>query len=389
MPLLANRLEHFQESVIREMTRKAIENDAINLSQGMPDFNPPQELIKAIQNAKDIEEHQYSITYGREDLRGKIANKLAAYNRISYNPEYEITVTCGASEAISSAILATMNPGDEMIVFEPWYENYVPIAYLAGAKPVFVPLNKTDFSLNQEELKSRLTEKSKIIMINTPHNPTGKVFSKEDLSLIADICQDNNLIAVTDEIYEYILYDNIKHISLASLKDMYERTITISGFSKTFSITGWRLGYAAAEKQLMSGIRKVHDYLTICAPSPLQYSVLKSFDLAEDYYESLRQRYQTNRDFITKELDMMGFRTYKPSGAYYVFSDISEFGKVDTEFANFLVKDNGVATVPGTSFYEHDKQKNDGKNYVRFSYSQQLTTIKEAMSRINNRLEKI
>ncbi|MHA1552664.1 MAG: pyridoxal phosphate-dependent aminotransferase, partial [Candidatus Heimdallarchaeaceae archaeon] len=268
MTLLAERLNHFQESVIREMTRKAIEHNAINLSQGMPDFNPPDELIRGIGKAIEKQEHQYSVTYGREDLREQIAGKLSSYNKIQYDPEHEITVTCGASEAISSAILAIMNPGEEILVLEPWYENYVPITHLAGGKPVYVPLDEQEFSIDEERVKESLSSKIKAIVINSPHNPTGKVFSKKELEFIADICQEHNLIAITDEIYEYIIYDNVKHISLASIKDMYERTITISGFSKTFSITGWRLGYAAAEKELMSGVRKVHDYLTVCAPSP-------------------------------------------------------------------------------------------------------------------------
>ncbi len=386
MTLLAKRLDYFQESVIREMTRKAFEHNAINLSQGMPDFNPPNELIKGIGKAIDRQEHQYSVTYGRDDLREKIAGKLSSYNKIHYDPEHEITVTCGASEAISSAILATMNPGEEILVLEPWYENYVPITHLAGGKPVYVPLDEQEFSIDEEKIKEGLSSKTKVIVINSPHNPTGKVFSKKELEFIADICQEHNLIAITDEIYEYILYDDVKHISLASIKDMYERTITISGFSKTFSITGWRLGYAIAEKELMSGVRKVHDYLTVCAPSLLQYSVLESFKLKEEYFSKLKERYKQNRDFLTKELSKLGFQTYIPSGAYYVFADISAFGKTDTEFADFLVKNEGVATVPGTSFYEQNKAENAGKRHVRFSFSQKFETIREAIERIKARI---
>ena len=389
MTLLAKRLDHFQESVIREMTRKAIEQNAINLSQGMPDFNPPEELINGIEKAIALQEHQYSVTYGREDLREKIAEKLSIYNKINYNPEHEITVTCGASEAISSAIMATMNPGEEILIPEPWYENYVPITHLAGGKPVYVPLDEQNFDIDEEKVKESLSSKTKVIVINSPHNPTGKVFSKKELDFIADICQEHNLIAITDEIYEYILYDNVKHISLGSIKDMHERTITISGFSKTFSITGWRLGYAAAEKELMSGVRKVHDYLTVCAPSPLQYSVLESFNLKEEYFNELKERYKRNRDFLTKELSKLGFQTYIPSGAYYVFADISSFDKTDTEFADFLVKNEGVATVPGTSFYEQNKTKNAGKRHIRFSFSQKFETIKEAIERIKIRIENI
>lgn len=387
MTLLARRLDHFQESVIREMTRKAIEHNAINLSQGMPDFNPPEELIKGIEKAIEIQEHQYSVTYGREDLREKIAEKLSSFNKIKYDPEHEITVTCGASEAISSAIMATMNPGEEILIFEPWYENYVPITHLAGGKPVYVPLDEQNFNVDEEKVKESLSSKTKVIVINSPHNPTGKVFSNKELNFIADICQEHNLIAITDEIYEYILYDGVKHISLGSIKDMYERTITISGFSKTFSVTGWRLGYAAAEKELMSGVRKVHDYLTVCAPSLLQYAALETFNLKKEYFNKLKARYRINRDFLTKELNNLGFQTYIPTGAYYVFTDISAFGKTDTEFADFLVKNEGVATVPGTSFYEQNKTENAGKRHVRFSFSQKLETIKEAVERIKIRIE--
>jgi len=389
MTLLAERLDYFQESVIRDMTRKAIKYNSINLSQGMPDFNPPEELIKGIKKAIERQEHQYSVTYGREDLREKIAEKLSSYNKIHYVPEHEITVTCGASEAISSAIMATMNPGEENLILEPWYENYVPITYLAGGKPVYVPLEEQEFDIDEEKVKESLSSKTKVIVINSPHNPTGKVFSKKELEFIADICQEHNLIAITDEIYEYILYGDAKHISLASIKDMYERTITISGFSKTFSITGWRLGYAVAEKELISGVTKVHDYLTVCAPSPLQYSVLESFNLKEEYFNELKERYKRNRDFLTKELSKLGFQIYIPSGAYYVFADISAFGKTDTEFADFLVKNEGVATVPGTSFYEQNKAENAGKRHVRFSFSQKLETIKDAIERIKTRIEKI
>jgi len=380
-------LENFQESVIREMTRKAIENDAINLSQGMPDFSPPLELIEAIKDGLNEKEHQYSVTYGRTDLREKISEKLEDYNKLVVDPYDEITITCGASEAIASSILAITNPGDEILILEPWYENYVPITYIAQGKPVFVSLSKEEYSIDEEVLKSNINKKTKAIIINSPHNPTGKVFSAEDFKIISDLCIDHNIFVITDEIYEYIIFDGLKHLSIGSFDSMKERTITISGFSKTFSVTGWRIGYVAANKELMNGIRKVHDYLTVCAPSLLQYAILKAFDINPLYYNELINRYQKNRDFFLNQLLNLGMKVFIPRGAYYMFTDISLFGMNDIDFANYLVRDEGVATVPGSSFYMNNGfGNNPGSNYVRFSFSQKLETLQNAADRIKKRL---
>ncbi len=387
MSQLADRLSLFQESVIREMTRKAIENDAINLSQGMPDYIPHEQLVEGIRESIKENEHQYTVTYGRGDLREKIAEKYVSFNNILYNFEDEITVTCGASEAIASSILAVLNPDDEIMILSPWYENYVPITYLAGGKPIFVDLNDEDFSLDEETIKKAVTPNTKAVIINTPHNPSGKVFSKNELKTLADICTDNNILAITDEIYEHIIYDNLEHVSPASIDNMFERTITISGFSKTYSITGWRIGYALAEKKLMEGVRKVHDYLTICAPSLLQYAALKTFDFLPDYFQKLKERYQTNRDFIVSKLRSFGFRIVEPKGAYYLLADVSSFDMNDKDFADFLVKDKGVATVPGSSFYEKANRDAKGTNYIRFSFSHKLETLQEAMLRIEKRIK--
>jgi len=384
---ISRSLEHFQESVIREMTRKAIENDAINLSQGMPDFSPPLELIEGIREGLDKEEHQYSVTYGRTDLREKISEKLQNYNKLVVDPYNELTITCGASEAIASSLLAITNPGDEILILEPWYENYVPITYLAQSKPVFVSLSKENYSIDEEVLKSNITKKTKAIMINSPHNPTGKVFSPEDFKIISDLCIDHDILVITDEIYEHIIFDGLKHLSIGSFDSMKERTITISGFSKTFSVTGWRIGYVAANQELMNGIRKVHDYLTVCAPSLLQYAILKAFDLSSIYYNELINRYQKNRDFFYDRLLNLGMKVFNPQGAYYMFADISQFGMNDIEFADYLVKDEGVATVPGSSFYTNNRfGNNPGSNYVRFSFSQKLETLQNAAERIKKRL---
>jgi len=390
MTHLASKLEHFQESVIREMTRKALQHNAINLSQGMPDYYPPKSLLTKLKESINEDIHQYSVTYGRYDLRREVAKKLKNYNKIKLDPEQEITITCGASEAISSSILAITNPKDEILILEPWYENYVPVTYLAGGKPKFVKLDDNNFSLNEENLLSSINEKTKAIIINTPHNPTGKVFSLDELKFISDICVDHDLIAITDEIYEYILFDRKKHISIASISDMYDRTITVSGFSKTFTITGWRIGYVGADYDLMTGIRKVHDYLTICAPTPLQSAVLQSFELQEEYYSMLRWRYQENRDFFIGELAKLGLKPVMPFGAYYVLVDISDFKMSDRIFANFLVEDKGVATVPGTSFYQKGvKGINEGEKYVRFSFSHKMETLEEAIGRITKKIEKL
>ena len=268
MEFMSKRLNHFQESVIREMTRKAIENDAINLSQGMPDFSPPVELIEGIKEGTNKDVHQYTVTYGRVDLREKIAEKLHEYNKINVDPYQELTITCGASEAIAASLFAITNPGDEIIIFEPWYENYVPITYLAQGKPVFVSLSDETYQLDEEMLKFNISAKTKVIMLNSPHNPTGKVFSSKDLKTISDLCIDHNILVITDEIYEYIIYDDLKHQSIGSFDSMHEKTITISGFSKTFSVTGWRVGYVSAAKELMEEYAK---FMIISPSQPLLY----------------------------------------------------------------------------------------------------------------------
>jgi aminotransferase len=251
MEFMSKRLNHFQESVIREMTRKAIENDAINLSQGMPDFSPPVELIEGVKEGIHKDVHQYTVTYGRVDLRENIAEKLHIYNKIKVDPYQELTITCGASEAIAASLFAITNPGDEIIIFEPWYENYVPITYLAQGKPVFVSLSDETYQLNEEMLKFNISTKTKAIMLNSPHNPTGKVFSPKELKTISDLCIDHDILVITDEIYEHIIYDDLIHQSIGSFDSMRDKTITISGFSKTFSVTGWRVGYVSATKELM------------------------------------------------------------------------------------------------------------------------------------------
>ncbi|MFP3871559.1 MAG: pyridoxal phosphate-dependent aminotransferase [Candidatus Aenigmatarchaeota archaeon] len=369
------RVEGLSESVIREMTRKAKRHDAINLSQGYPDFPTHKKVLDAAKEAIDSGYNQYSITWGREELRKNIGKKLADFNELDYDPKFEITITCGSSEAIMATMLGLIEPGDEVLIFQPFYENYVPAISMASGKPVFSTISR-DQEFDREDVKGKVGKDTKAILVNTPHNPTGKVFTQSDLRFLRDLCVDHDVYAFTDEMYERMIYDG-KHISLASLDDMWERTVTIGGFSKVYSITGWRVGYAAAPKQLMKPIRKVHDYTTVCAPTPFQYGAIQALDLPENYYEEMLRYYRRARDFVYAALEKTKMEPSNPQGAYYMLADISEYGMDDKEFSDHLVKEKGVAVVPGSSFYEEG-----GKNLVRFCFSQDMDLLKEAMERI-------
>lgn len=373
--IVSERTKFFSESVIREMTRLSREYNAVNLAQGFPDF-PAPEFIKdsAIQAIKkDI--NQYSYPWGSTKLRKALSERYLKKYNFSFDPEKEITICCGSTEAMISSLMAILDPGDEVIIFEPFYENYVPGTILAGAKPVYVKLYEPDWSFKKEELERAFSEKTKAIIVNNPHNPTGKVFSKEELEVIAGLCIKHDCIAITDEIYEYIIYDGKEHILLASLDEMRERTITISGLSKTFSITGWRIGYAIASEEISSSIRKVHDFLTVCAPAPLQEACATGLNLYEEYFKELRMDYERKRDILMKYLEEAGFKVFKPSGAYYIMTDISNFGFTnDWEFMKFLIKEVGVSGVPGSSFYHDDS----GNQKVRFCFCKKDETLHEA-----------
>ena len=376
--MLARRTGHFVESVIRDMTRLSLKHNAINLAQGFPDFPAPLLLKQAAANAIMENFNQYSITWGAKDLRDEISRKEQEYNHIEADPETEITVTCGSTEAMMASMLALINEGDEVVVFEPFYENYGPDAAVSGAVPRFVPLND-DNSINEDALYSAFNRKTRVIILNTPNNPCGKVFTKGELKMIADLCVDNDVIAVTDEIYEYILYDNKKHISIGSLDDMKERTITISGFSKTYSVTGWRIGYALAEKNLTSAIRKVHDFLTVGAPAPLQHACVTALRFPESYYRELASMYDGKRRFLHRALIKSGFKCKMPEGAYYILADIPEgAGMDDMAFAKYMVSEVGVAAVPGSSFYKSE----EGKHKLRFTFSKKDETLQEAAKRL-------
>ncbi len=376
--MLSRRVDHFVESVIRDMTRLSIKHNAINLAQGFPDFSAPEELKRAAASAIMEDYNQYSITWGAKDLRDEISLKARMYNHIEADPESEVTVTCGATEAMMASMLAIINEGDEVVVFEPFYENYGPDAAVSGAVPRFVPLND-DNSIDEEALSSVFNKKTRALILNTPNNPCGKVFTKSELKMIADLCVEHDVIAVTDEIYEYILYDNKKHVSIGSLDGMRDRTITISGFSKTYSVTGWRIGYALAEKNLTSAIRKVHDFLTVGAPAPLQHACATALKFPDSYYEELARMYDGKRKLLYNALIKAGFKCKMPEGAYYILADIPEgIDMDDMAFAKHMVSEVGVAAVPGSSFYRSEA----GKHKLRFTFSKKDETLQEAARRL-------
>lgn len=360
------------------MTRLALKHDAINLAQGFPDFPAPDELKRAGASAILEDYNQYSITWGAKDLRYEIARKAREYNHIDADPESEITITCGSTEAMMASMLALINEGDEVVVFEPFYENYGPDSAVSGAIPRFVPLND-DNSIDEDALVSAFNKKTRALILNTPNNPCGKVFTKDELKLIADLCVEHDVIAVTDEIYEYILYDNKKHISIGSLDEMKDRTVTISGFSKTYSVTGWRIGYAIAEKTLTSAIRKIHDFLTVGAPAPLQHACVTALRFPDSYYKELVGMYDGKRKLLYDALIKAGFRCGLPEGAYYILAGIPEgTGMDDMAFARYMVNEVGVAAVPGSSFYRSE----EGKHKLRFTFSKKDETLLEAARRL-------
>ena len=378
--IISHKAEQFTESVIREMTRQAHLYGAINLSQGFPDFAAPEEIKLAACDAIMADVNQYAITWGAKGFRNAIAEKSSWYLGLEVDPEREITVTCGSTEAMIAAMMAIVNPGDEVIVFEPFYENYGPDAILSGATPRYVTLYAPDWSFNPDELAAAFNDDTKAIIINTPNNPTGKVFSREELQTIAELCHKWNAIAITDEIYEHILFGGKKHIAIATLDGMRDRTITINGLSKTYSVTGWRVGYTVAPERITSAIRKVHDFLTVGAAAPLQEAGARALRLPRGYYDQLQSDYFARRERLLPVLNDVGFRCYDPDGAYYVMTDIGAFGyDDDVEFAKFLVKDIGVAVVPGSSFY-HEPQL--GRTQVRFTFCKRDETLAAAEERL-------
>ena len=378
--IISHKAGQFTESVIREMTRQANQYGAINLSQGFPDFAAPEEIKLAATDAIMRDVNQYAITWGAKSFRDAIAEKTSWYIGMEVDPEREITVTCGSTEAMIAALMAIVNPGDEVVVFEPFYENYGPDAILSGATPRYVTLHSPDWSFDLDELAAAFNNNTKAIIINTPNNPTGKVFSREELESIASLCRKWDVIAITDEIYEHILYNDKKHVAMATCDGMRDRTITINALSKTYSVTGWRVGYTIASPEITQAIRKVHDFLTVGAAAPLQEAGAHALRLPRSYYDELQNLYRERRDRILQVLKDVGFGVWDPDGAYYVMTDISKFGfKNDTAFSHFLVKDVGVAVVPGSSFY-HEPEL--GHNQVRFCFCKRDETLTAAEERL-------
>jgi aminotransferase len=375
----AKRTHSFTESVIRGMTRLASEHDAINLAQGFPNFSAPDVLKEAAARAIHDDVNQYAITWGAKRLRDALARKYAEWYGMTVNPETEITVTCGATEAMASALLAIVDPGDEVIVFEPFYENYGPDAILSGAKPVYVPL-ATEGELDLDRLAAAFSRRTRAIIACTPNNPTGRVLSRRELDAIAELCRRHDAYAVTDEIYEHIYYEG-EHIPIATLEGMRERTVTISGASKTFSVTGWRVGTIVAPPDATDAIRKVHDFLTVGAPAPLQEAIAVGLEtLGPEYYEGLARDYRARRDLLCRALVDAGFRCTPPQGAYYVLTDCSAISHLpDDEFSVWLTKEIGVAPVPGSSFFSRPEA---GRHLVRFAFCKTEELLREAARRL-------
>ncbi len=370
----------FTESVIREMTRLAQKHGAVNLAQGFPDFPAPPAIKEAAKRAIDQDFNQYAITWGAKSLREAIAARMGAYNKVSVDPETMVTVCCGATEAMISALLATVDPGEEVVVFEPFYENYGPDCILSGARPVFYRLEAPDFAIDFDRLRALMNPRTKAIVLNTPNNPTGKVFTRDELERVAALAREFDCLVITDEIYEHILYDGAEHVSMASLPGMAERTITISGTSKTFSVTGWRVGWCVAPPAITNAIRKVHDFLTVGAPHPLQEAAAVAIRSDESYYRDLASAYRARRDRLFRGLVDAGFTPSLPRGAYYIMAGFDAFGfDDDVAFGRHLVEKVGVAAVPGSSFFANPK---DGARLIRFCFPKRDATIDAALERL-------
>ncbi|HYS92117.1 MAG TPA: aminotransferase class I/II-fold pyridoxal phosphate-dependent enzyme [Candidatus Acidoferrales bacterium] len=382
--MISKRVQGFTESVIREMTRVNNQYDGINLAQGMPNFPPPKEILEAAHQAIDGDFHQYAITWGTPRLRQAIAEKYRKFYAMEIHPDRHVTVCCGSTETMLATLMAVLNPGDEVIIFEPFYENYGPGCIMSQAEPVYVPLEPPDFGFDPDRLRRAVSPRTRAIIFNSPNNPTGKIFSRAELQVIADICIEHDLLAITDEIYEHILYDGATHIPIATLPGMAERTITISGISKSYSVTGWRVGYAVASPELSLGIRRAHDFITVGAPHPLQEAAVTALNLPDAYYVYLRESYQARRDLLFSKVEEAGFTAFKPRGAYYILTDVAHWlleykCADDHEFAMFLVKEIGVATVPGSSFYS---TKELGRTKIRFCFPKTDDMLIEAGRRL-------
>jgi aspartate/methionine/tyrosine aminotransferase len=378
---ISAKADRFTESVIREMNRLAVKAGAVSLAQGFPDFPCPPELKLAVAEAVDADINQYAITWGSKSLRDAIATSTPRHfpGWRDLDPETEITVTCGATEAMIAAMLGLLDPGDEIVVFEPYYENYGPDAILAGATPRYVTLHEPDWSIDPDELRAAFGPRTRGIVVNSPHNPTGKVFTRPELELIADLCLEFDAIAFTDDIYEHIVFEG-EHIPLATLPGMADRTVSIDSMSKTYSVTGWRVGWVIASPLLSVGVRRAHDFLTVGAAAPLQQAAVTALAFPDAYYTSLAAAYRERRDTLLPALAEAGFRIHEPAGAYYVMTDIRDLtDEDDVTFARRLILDPGVAGVPGSSFYSHPEL---GRTKLRFAFPKRLETLRAATDRL-------
>jgi aminotransferase len=370
------RTRHFTESVIREMTRLAVRHGAVNLAQGFPDFGAPEALKQAAREAISNDFNQYAITWGSKSLRNAIAAKYRRTYGLEFDPETEITVCCGSTEGMIASLTAVTNPGDEVVIFEPFYENYGPDTKLCGAVPRFVRLHPPDWNFDPAELRQAFSLRTKAIILNSPNNPTGKVFSRAELEIVASLCQEFDALVISDEIYEHIIYGDARHVPIMALDGMRHRTVLVNSMSKTFSVTGWRVGWVLAEPDLSDSIRKVHDFLTVGAAAPLQEASAVALTFGDEYYHQLAREYIKRRDVIMPFLESAGFRCYQPSGAYYVMTDISRFGfGGDVDFVQYLIETAGVAAVPGSSFYSDPVR---GNQQIRFCFCKKYETLKKA-----------
>ncbi|MBR9647220.1 pyridoxal phosphate-dependent aminotransferase [Clostridium tyrobutyricum] len=385
MPDLSRKMNNFTDSVIRRMTRISNKYVAVNLSQGFPDFDPPKEIRDALKIAADRGPHQYAITWGAPNFREALAEKQSKFMGINIDPETQIAVTCGSTEAMMAAVMTVCNPGDKVIVFSPFYENYAADAILSGAKPIYVSLKPPEFSFDREELEKAFEQKPKALILCNPSNPTGKVFTLEELKYIAELAEKYDTFVITDEVYEHIVMDPCKHIYFASLPGMFDRTISCSSLSKTYSITGWRLGYVIANERIIDNVRKVHDFLTVGAAAPLQEAAVAGLKLPDKYYIELKNLYTEKRTLFLKGLDEAGLKYYKPNGAYYVIVDVSEFNvKNDLKFCEWLAKEVGVGAVPGSSFFKEDV------NYlIRLHFAKKDETLIKAIDRLKTLKDKV
>ena len=385
MPELSLRIGGFTDSVIRRMTRIANAHGAVNLSQGFPDFDPPDALMRALEQAARGSVHQYAVTWGAPNFREALARKQSRFMGIPLDPETQLVVTCGSTEAMMAAMLTVCNPGDKVVVFSPFYENYAADAILSGAEPLYVPLTPPDFALDTERLEDAFRQRPKALILCNPANPSGKVFTRQELEIIAALAVRYDTFVITDEVYEHIVYAPYEHTYFATLPGMFERTLSCGSLSKTYSITGWRLGYLIAPAAICDGVRKVHDFLTVGAAAPLQEAAVTALNFEDDYYRQLRIDYTQKRDLFLAGLDRLGLRYTTPQGAYYVMVDIAEYGvENDLAFCEWLAREVGVAAVPGSSFFREDVN-----TLIRFHFAKRTETLTEALNRLESLPQKL